>query len=1041
MANYNPHSPTILGQEWEPIAYEPYTMETSVERGVRFALTAQTVPLLGLYSLDAEPTGQVLMQCPMVNLYRAGEEDSTGPVLETLVAVSAATTGSAGDIQIVGGATSITDALARPSDGGFVVFGSSSSASTLDLAFDLGSVSSLLAGKRIVNVSLLYTATGDWSTVGTGTGMPSFSTSLYKGGVPVLYGTGVLAPGGGFFGEYITSIEELSFGEINPFGLGAPSSTSQRVPWRNSELQWFTAGSGTPLRVRLAWADATGQGLAYAALRIRYCEETRLMYGGTHIGYANGPSSGTARYTAPGSNTVVLRTASGHATGAGIPAGPYTVTSHLADLGEQSSFVLFTYVVASDLTRPTARALRQSYEIPGLSGIEITRPRTPGLPASGSRVEVLPYVSFAPTGGTSAHGDTHAYGTQYAAPVYQGMTAAQSVGFLSGTIPTTAYRYVRFMARRFGDASAPLTVTVAGPSSTSASASITAAEFDALEPAAGGWREVTLRLSSALSRDATVQPVTWSSPSAPGDRWEILAADGDGTNGTSNYQSLFVPLTALGASVFTADAVVMLSTESAAPTGAAASAQTLALRSVPLVCAEPAACIPTGLSYNQISWGLPPGTAAGYDTFTRTGSGGWGTSDTGQAWSVGQGSSGPLSTNGHAGVITPVNSPAVVLYAPTGVADYTVTTLVSWSIAASGDSLDGGIVGRWASSSNHYRYRVRATTSGTWTAAITRVVSGTETALTTDVMIPGVGSGPGATVRLRAEAEGSVLRLRVWPDGQPEPAEWTLTVSDTSHTSGQVGAWAQRVLGNLGDSPAASFDDFTLTPVASTHGWTEVQRLDFLDQVWETIAKITSPGVSSMRDYEARPGVLTYYRIRRVNALGFEGEWAVVGVVPPAPGVTGAGDAPGVLMFTSNADQDGDQVFAYMETGAEAPDFAPEFAEAGQVTYTYQAGRDYPTARHRRERGGMSWTVNVLTDRAAVSAAQLERSWSGLRGLAWDALPYVCVRTGDADRWYASIAIPGGSVRRRVNAATGQAQIRITQIQGEPEPVDIAWGP
>lgn len=45
-------------------------------------------------------------------------------------------------------------------------------------------------------------------------------------------------------------------------------------------------------------------------------------------------------------------------------------------------------------------------------------------------------------------------------------------------------------------------------------------------------------------------------------------------------------------------------------------------------------------------------------------------------------------------------------------------------------------------------------------------------------------SGSWSWVRLRAE--GTTISAKAWPDGQPEPEDWQLQVSNSSHTSGHV---------------------------------------------------------------------------------------------------------------------------------------------------------------------------------------------------------------------------------------------------------------
>ena len=63
---------------------------------------------------------------------------------------------------------------------------------------------------------------------------------------------------------------------------------------------------------------------------------------------------------------------------------------------------------------------------------------------------------------------------------------------------------------------------------------------------------------------------------------------------------------------------------------------------------------------------------------------------------------------------------------------------------------------------------------------------------------------PGAWYWIRFRAEGTTLRVRVWADGTPEPAGWTITVTDTGIASGSVGAYAYEPNTVLWDSFSAA---------------------------------------------------------------------------------------------------------------------------------------------------------------------------------------------------------------------------------------------
>ena len=68
---------------------------------------------------------------------------------------------------------------------------------------------------------------------------------------------------------------------------------------------------------------------------------------------------------------------------------------------------------------------------------------------------------------------------------------------------------------------------------------------------------------------------------------------------------------------------------------------------------------------------------------------------------------------------------------------------------------------------------------------------------------------PGAWYWMRFRAEGIGLKVRVWPDGAPEPASWTLVVSDTGIGAGSAGAYTY-------EPNTVDFDVFAYVPNGGT---------------------------------------------------------------------------------------------------------------------------------------------------------------------------------------------------------------------------------
>jgi hypothetical protein len=235
--------------------------------------------------------------------------------------------------------------------------------------------------------------------------------------------------------------------------------------------------------------------------------------------------------------------------------------------------------------------------------------------------------------------------------------------------------------------------------------------------------------------------------------------------------------------------------------------------------------------------------------------------------------------------------------------------------------------------------------------------------------------------------------------------------------------------------------DLVLTAMVSGWGYYEVQRRDttMASGVWETIGKITNPYIGELDDYEARIGVQSSYRIRTVHTTGIEGPWsASVTSTIAAPGVTGTGCGVGLLVFTSNEDPLANLAYVHIHGGDDAETF--DFVESGQGSLEPVFGRDYQIALRPVERGGVTFTRTVLVNKVGIPTGTLDRGFTSLRDLAWDAIPYVCVRDELANRWLSNITVPSGAIRRHDRRATHYqvSQIVITEVTGTPQAMDVA---
>ncbi|MEH1014597.1 hypothetical protein V6U90_15985 [Micromonospora sp. CPCC 206060] len=230
------------------------------------------------------------------------------------------------------------------------------------------------------------------------------------------------------------------------------------------------------------------------------------------------------------------------------------------------------------------------------------------------------------------------------------------------------------------------------------------------------------------------------------------------------------------------------------------------------------------------------------------------------------------------------------------------------------------------------------------------------------------------------------------------------------------------------------------SPVVGGWGYYEVQRQDDTMAVdeWETIAKVVTPAVTAVDDYEARVGVESRYRIRMMHRIGIAGQWSEpVAATIAAPGVTGVNGATGLLILTSNHHPAGNLAYLLNWDRQAVEDFT--FPEAEQVELQEMFGQDYRTAFRPLERGGVEFTRSVLVNAAAVPPATLDNGFRDLRDLAWDTTPYVCVRDELNNRWLSTLLVPSASVKRRKRGQLHIAQVTVVEVTATPAP--LAGGP
>jgi hypothetical protein len=225
------------------------------------------------------------------------------------------------------------------------------------------------------------------------------------------------------------------------------------------------------------------------------------------------------------------------------------------------------------------------------------------------------------------------------------------------------------------------------------------------------------------------------------------------------------------------------------------------------------------------------------DSFPRTVSGGWGTADTGEAWTV-SGTAGDYAVGSGAATMShsAANAIHTAVLAVPSLAETMVLGSTSIPALASGSAIQSALITRYQDASNYYYLGCRFETTGVLNATIARRVGGVVT-----VTNVAVGTYTAGTLyRIRALVLGSTLMVRVWSTLNPEPAVWHVTVTDANLATGQVGFFSILSSGSTNTTPfAISFDnlavvnpqDFTVT--RSVNGVVKAHNAGAPVKVWK----------------------------------------------------------------------------------------------------------------------------------------------------------------------------------------------------------------
>lgn len=1081
MANYNPLTPGLLGEEWVGIREELTQFTPGVANlEIGHTFRTQVTKRLGggFFYLNKIPSGKASGTIMGVHLYPLGAEEDSGPVKRLIIPVS---NGSAtGTSSFGGGAVNYDDALNSPGDGKYVAGQTGANQTRWQFWFKTNDFASVLTGKRILGVNLLYNLANVYGTFPFES-RRALAMSLYAE-TPYANGWGIgTGDNAGTFGNLVESptlaisypTGRVGIGTINPFPATSNQNNQEPSYWTAANLQRFEQSAASNRLSILVYGQSGGTttfqaGVQYLAMEVLYCEERRVAFGLKRFGSFTDPFliSGVAYQNwIDNRNQIAWRDPTTYSFLPLLPAGDYLMTLSMEKGPDSDS--------RTSTESPDINALREYTSVPGITGRVITRPWPLDDLAVDEQFQVtqtrvLPQFSISTSGSPLANVLTegHVYGRQAKAAVYGTITATQEI-LDSVALAPYSYPQVRFYARRFGDTTQPLKLSSPTISGAGQSVQITPPEFDALTEIVDGWKEVTLRFSSPPTMGAGTTP-QWQFSSAgelSGNQWQVLglwaptisgantdtawvpsnpwlqyngnrtdvssqATYGAPSAGPSVNLGWLSPMVTTTTDDLFSDAVLLFSQDPSPPTSFAVTQQTQELSTVDPTCFA-ASCVPTSITYNRLSW--TPVSGAYADAFATPAVSGWGGNWTISGGSVAEyGVSEGIATHTHNATATRHTSWVTNKNA----LNHEVYVEASVPAIAAGSAHDILLTLRTTDALNAYLAGIRLNTDGTVNGFLASRVAGTVTIIANSVYT-GLNYQANGWLSIRAQVSGNNLRVKAWAAGTPEPDAWFQEVTSTAITApGAPGVQSQLNSGSTNTLPFTfSFRNFEAGPL--DFGSYQVQRFDTVDGRFTTIADITTPTVTGFADYEARVGYPSVYRVRTLNTYDFAGLWSpqVTGTVP-VPGVAGA--STGLLIFTTNSVQTGLSNLAYSEAwmgGQPVEDFA--WPESGTVVLQDMYGKDYPTAFKPLERGGERFARTILVNASGIPPAVTARGFDSLRDMAWANVPYICVRDETGERWYATVVVPSGSVRRMV--ARGRlclASVQIVETSVDPYPVD-----
>ena len=215
----------------------------------------------------------------------------------------------------------------------------------------------------------------------------------------------------------------------------------------------------------------------------------------------------------------------------------------------------------------------------------------------------------------------------------------------------------------------------------------------------------------------------------------------------------------------------------------------------------------------------PTASVLARDSFARSVAGGWGSADTGGAWSVPASASSFSVASGTGRIKLRSGDGFSATLSQVASTSTDFQTTVSPDVAANANGYFVNAVARSVSGQGDYRAKIRIAGDGTVAVWLLRSNGGSESVFASTT-VPNLKLAAGEKLRIRVQAAGTgttQLKAKVWKPSASEPGSWLLTGSDGTsglQRAGSIGLYAYSNGSATGGTTTLSFSDLVAGPAS-----------------------------------------------------------------------------------------------------------------------------------------------------------------------------------------------------------------------------------